>query len=76
MLERFVKKRNGNCLKERLKPGTRSYYQERILSRERILNQKCVPNHLEIIKRFFFEEIYNIILIRLNIVTFCSKIVH
>ena len=30
--------RNGNCLKERLKSGKRSYYQERVLSRERILN--------------------------------------
>ena len=37
-------------LKERLKSGTRSYYQElHILSQERILNQECVLNDLEII---------------------------
>ena len=47
-------KKNGNVLKERLKSGTSSYYQERVLSRERILNQECALNHLEIIERFFF----------------------
>ena len=46
-------KKNGNVLKERLKSGTSSYYQERVLSRERILNQECALNHLEIIERFF-----------------------
>ena len=44
--------RNGNRLKRTLKSGTSSYYQERVLSRERILNQECVLNYLEIIKRF------------------------
>ena len=39
-------------LKECLNSGMRSCYQERVLSRERILNQECVQNHLEI-KRFF-----------------------
>ena len=46
-------KRNGNFLKERLKLGTRLYYQERVLSREWILNQECALDHLEIIERFF-----------------------
>ena len=35
--------------KERLKLGTHSCYQELILSREHILNQECVLNHLGII---------------------------
>ena len=39
--------------KERLESGTLFYFQECILSRERILNKECVLNHLEIIKRFF-----------------------
>ena len=47
---------NRNCLKRTLKSGTRSYYQERILSRERNLNQEFVLNHLEIIKSFFWFE--------------------
>ena len=46
-------KRNGNFLKERLKLGTRLYYQERVLSREWILNQEWALDHLEIIERFF-----------------------
>jgi len=32
--------------KERSKSGTRSYYEERLLSQECILNQRYVPNHL------------------------------
>ena len=46
--------RNGKGIawKERLKSLTRSYYQERVLSWERILNQECVLNHLEIVKDF------------------------
>ena len=47
--------RNGTGIacKERLKLVTRSYYQELVLSWERILNQECVLNHLEIVKAFF-----------------------
>ena len=53
-IERFiVKERNRNCLKKWLKSLTRSYYQERVLSWERILNKECVLNHLEIVKDFF-----------------------
>ena len=37
-------------LKEHLKSGTHSYYQEHILSQECILDQECVLNHLEIVK--------------------------
>ena len=40
-------------LKEHLKSGMRSYYQEHLRSQERILNQECMLNHLEIIKIFF-----------------------
>ena len=36
-------------LKEGLKSGTHSYYQEHILSQKCILDQECVLNHLEII---------------------------
>ena len=44
--------RNGTGMawKERLKSLTRSYYQERVLSRDCILNQACVLNPLEIVK--------------------------
>ena len=38
------KKRNGIALKERLKSLTRSYFQELVLSWERILNQECVSS--------------------------------
>ena len=38
---------------ERLKSLTRSYYQELVLSWERILNQECVLNPLEIVKDVF-----------------------
>ena len=31
-------------------------YQEHILSQERILDQKCVLNHLEINERFFLFD--------------------
>ena len=49
---------NGNFWKAHLISGTSSYYQECVLSRERILNQEYVLNHLEIIERFFcFESI-------------------
>ena len=40
----------GIAWKEQL---TLSYYQERILSWERILNRECVLNPLEIVKDFF-----------------------
>ena len=43
-MEQFVKERNRTEI---------AYYQERFLSREHILNQECVLNHLEIFKRFF-----------------------
>ena len=47
--------RNGTGIawKERLKSLTRSYYQERVLSWERILNQECVLIHLEIVSFFY-----------------------
>ena len=47
ILEQLVKERNGNCMKERLKSLTRSYFQERILSWERILNQENVFQELK-----------------------------
>ena len=52
---------NGNFWKELLASGTRSYYQERVLSRELILNQECVLNHIELIKRFFWFDHLNLL---------------
>ena len=61
-------------LKRSFKSGTWSYYQERVLSRDCILNQECVLNHLEIIKSFFWrnihcpaQKLYMLILLILNL---------
>ena len=48
----------GIAWKEQL---TLSYYQERILSWERILNRECVLNPLEIVKDFLlFNQLFSI----------------
>ena len=55
-MKRLVKEQNGTGIawKERLKSVTRSYYQELVLSFERILNQECILNPLEIVEDFFY----------------------
>ena len=52
----MITERNGTGIawKERLKWLTRSYFQERVLSWERILNQECVSS---IENRIYREEL-------------------
>ena len=52
--KRMERNGTGIAWKERLKSVTHSYYQERVLSWESILNQEFVLNHLEIVKDFFY----------------------
>ena len=56
--ERRITERNwiDISLKERLKSGTRSYYQEHVLRQVHILNQECMLNNLEIINICFWFD--------------------